>query len=58
MSGHEYPTYKVAIDASRQYNTFRLGVKGSGNLIERGNAERIRFLSWTHVDGMTSQKDR
>ena len=50
--------YKRNADAAELLFTFRLGVKGSGNLIERGNAERMRFLNWIHVDGMTSQKDK
>ena len=45
-------------DSAALLLTFRLGVNGSGSLIERGNAERIKFLSCTHVDGITSQKDK
>lgn len=39
-----------------QLFTFRLGVKGSGSLMLRGKALRIRFLSWMQLGGMTSQK--
>jgi hypothetical protein len=40
------------------YRTFKFGVKGSGSLIDRGKAESMRFLSWTQVEGMTSQNDK
>ena len=37
-------------------HTFKLGVKGSGSLMLRGKALRIRFLIWMQLGGMTSQK--
>lgn len=38
------------------HNTFRFGVKGSGSLMFRGKALRMRFLIWMQLGGMTSQK--
>lgn len=36
--------------------TLRLGVKGSGSLMLRGKALRMRFRIWMQLVGMTSQK--
>ena len=36
--------------------TLRFGVKGSGSLMFRGKALRIRFRIWMQLGGMTSQK--
>ena len=37
--------------------TLRLGVKGSGSLMLRGKALRMRFLIWMQLGGMTSQNE-
>lgn len=41
---------------SRGSLTFRLGVNGSGSLMLRGKALRMRLRSWMQLGGMTSQK--
>mmetsp|Transcript_26609 Transcript_26609/g.81777 ORF Transcript_26609/g.81777 Transcript_26609/m.81777 type:complete len:302 (-) Transcript_26609:107-1012(-) len=43
-------------EISGSKSTLRLGVKGSGSRIDRGNADRKRFLSWMHDVGIRSQK--
>ena len=37
-------------------HTLRFGVKGSGSLMFRGKALRMRFRIWMQLGGMTSQK--
>ena len=37
--------------------TLRLGVNGSGSLMLRGKALRMRFLIWMQLGGMTSQNE-
>ena len=39
------------------HHTLRLGVKGSGSLMLRGKALRMRFLIWMQLGGITSQKE-
>ena len=39
-------------------DTLRLGVKGSGSLMLRGNADSMRFLIWIQFGGMTSQNEK
>lgn len=46
----------AAGDAGKRRSTFRLGVNGSGSLMLRGKALRIRLRSWMQLGGMTSQK--
>ena len=45
-----------AMEISGSMSTFRLGVKGSGSRMLRGKAERMRFLIWMQLGGITSQK--
>ena len=45
-----------AMEISGNMSTLRLGVKGSGSLMLRGKADRMRFLIWIQLGGMTSQK--
>lgn len=48
--------WNVASLVCHWLSTFKLGVKGSGSLMLRGKALRIRFLSWMQLGGITSQK--
>lgn len=51
------PTYATnTLYYQLRNHTFKLGVKGSGSLMLRGKALRIRFLIWMQLGGMTSQK--
>ena len=38
--------------------TLRFGVKGSGSLMLRGKALRMRFRIWMQFGGMTSQNEK
>ena len=49
-------TTRGAMEISGNMSTLRFGVKGSGSLIFLGKAERMRFLIWMQLGGITSQK--
>ena len=51
----KFVTILGAMEISGNMSTLRLGVKGSGSLMFRGKAERIRFLIWIQLGGITSQ---
>ena len=55
ISAAKLLTILGAMDISGNISTLRLGVKGSGSLMFLGKAERMRFLIWMQLGGMTSQ---